>query len=90
MAIQSILHHRLMGRNAGEIGVIRIAPNRYGAKSKAMQSRHRLLPQHPTVRSSGRGVTFLLRGEAFPPRRLARALGIQSMESAPLILLNHA
>ena len=39
-----------------------------------MQPRRRLLPHRPTVRSSGRGVTFWLRGEAFPPRRLARAL----------------
>ncbi len=40
-----------------------------------MRSRRNHLPQRPTVRSSGRGVTFWLRGEAFPPRRLARALG---------------
>ncbi len=33
-----------------------------------------------TVRSSGRGVTFWLRGKAFPPRRLARALGISLLE----------
>ena len=40
-----------------------------------MRPRRSHLPQRPTVRSSGRGVTFRLRGEAFPPRRLARALG---------------
>ena len=46
-----------------------------GQKDKAMRPRRSHLPQRPTVRSSGRGVTFRLRGEAFPPRRLARALG---------------
>ena len=48
-----------------------------GQEDKAMRPRRNHLPQRPTVRSSGRGVTFWLRGKAFPPRRLARALGLK-------------